>query len=96
MSGPGGDSPSLLGALAKVVAVYGAIAAENAGRRIVRQLGGYLLVAALFITSLCFLTVAGYRALSLALGDIYAALIAGCVFLVVGLVAALIVQARSR
>ncbi|MFZ5780585.1 MAG: hypothetical protein ACOY4R_10350 [Pseudomonadota bacterium] len=96
MSGPGGDSPSLLGALAKVVAVYGAIAAESAGRRIARQLAGYLVVAALLVTSLCFLTVAGYRALSLALGDIYASLVAGCVFLFVALVAALIVQARSR
>ena len=49
MSGPADDSPSLLGAVAKVVAVYGSIAAANAGRRIAAQLVGYMLVGALFV-----------------------------------------------
>lgn len=96
MSGPADDSPSLLGAVAKVVAVYGSIAAANAGRRIAAQLAGYLLVGTLFVVSLSFLTVAAYRALSLVLGDIYASLIVGCIFLFAGLIAALIVQSRRR
>ena len=59
-------------------------------------LGGYLLAAGLFAVSLCFLTLAAYRALSEALGDIYASLIVGCVYLVAGLVAMLVVQSRRR
>ena len=38
-----------------------------------------MVVAALFAVSLCFLTFSGYRAISLALGSIYASLIIGCV-----------------
>ena len=46
--------------------------------------------------SLCFLTFAGYQAISLTLGSIYAALIVGSAFLVGGLVATVVVQARRR
>jgi hypothetical protein len=60
------------------------------------MVGGYMVVAALFGVSLCFLTFSGYRAISLAMGSIYASLIVGCVYLVVGLVATLILQARRR
>jgi hypothetical protein len=51
-------------------------------------------VAGLFAVSLCFLTFAGYRAISLTLGSIYASLIVGCAYLVAGLIAALILQGR--
>ena len=96
MSSAGSETSSVLLALAKSVALYGAIAAANAGRRAAAVVAGYLVVAALFAASLCFLTFSGYRAISLALGSIYASLIVGCVFLVVGLTVALILQGRRR
>ncbi|MGZ5906149.1 MAG: hypothetical protein ACXWKQ_12440, partial [Reyranella sp.] len=71
-------------------------AAANAGRRFAATLGGYLIVGALFAASLCFLTLAGYRALSLALGDVYASLIVGCLYFVAGLVTLLVIQLKRR
>lgn len=96
MTGPGTEAPSILATLVKSLAVFGAVAAGNAGRRAASMVGGYVVVAALFGVSLCFLTFSGYRAISLAMGSIYASLIVGCVYLVVGLVATLILQARHR
>ena len=55
-----------------------------------------LVVAVLFAVSLCFLTFAGYRALSLAMGSIQASLIVGCAYLFLALVAALVLQVRRR
>jgi hypothetical protein len=82
--------------LVKTVALFGAAAAANAGRRFAATLGGYLLAGGLFAASLCFLTLAGYRALSQALGDIYASLIVGCLYLVAGLVTLLVMQFKRR
>jgi hypothetical protein len=96
MSGAGTETSSVLLALARSLALYGAIAAANAGRRAAAVVAGYLVVAALFAASLCFLTFSGYRAISLALGSIYASLIVGCVFLVAGLIVALILQVRRH
>ncbi|MEA2804893.1 MAG: hypothetical protein QOG78_4771 [Rhodospirillaceae bacterium] len=86
----------MLLALMKSVALFGAVAAANAGRRFAETLAGYLFAGGLFAVSLCFLTLAGYRALSQALGDVYASLIVGCVYLVAGLAALLVIQFRRR
>jgi len=96
MSSPGSESASLLAAVAKSIALFGAVAAGNAARRTGSMVAGYGLVAGLFAVSLCFLTFAGYQAISLTLGSIYAALIVGTGFLVAGLLATVIVQAHRR
>jgi hypothetical protein len=80
----------------KTAALFAAAAAANAGRSFAATLGGYLLASGLFAASLCFLTLAGYRALSQALGDIYASLIVGCLYLVAGLVTLLVLQFKRR
>jgi hypothetical protein len=90
------EDGSVLLALVKSVALFAAAAAANAGRRFATTLVGYLLAGGLFAVSLCFLTLAGYRAISDALGDVYASLIVGCVYLVAGLVALLVIQFRRR
>lgn len=90
------QEPSLLGVLVKSLAVVASAVAENAGRRAASSIAGNLMVAGLFAVSLCFLTLSGYSAIALALGSIYASLIVGCIFLVAGLIAALILQARRR
>lgn len=90
------ESGSLLAAVVQALAAYGAVAAAKAGRQAGAAAASYLAVAALFTVSLCFLTLAGYGALSLAIGPIYAALIVGCVYFVGGLVALVILQTRRR
>jgi hypothetical protein len=82
--------------IVKTAALFASAAAANAGRRIAATLAGYLVVGALFAVSLCFLTLAGYRALSQALGEIYASLIVGCLYLVAGLVTLLVIQIKRR
>ena len=96
MSGPGPEGGSLIAAVVKSIALLGAVAADNAARRTGSVVAAYGLIAGLFAVSLCFLTFAGYQALALALGNIYAALIVGTVFLVAGLLATVVVQARRR
>ena len=96
MSSPGSEGSSLLAAVAKSIALFGAVAAGNAARRTGSMVAGYGLVAGLFGVSVCFLTFAGYQAISLTLGSIYAALIVGSTFLVGGLVATVVVQARRH
>ena len=77
MISPGSEGSSLLAAVAKSIALFGAVAAGNAARRTGAVVAGYGLAAGLFGVSLCFLTFAGYQAISLTLGSIYAALIVG-------------------
>lgn len=96
MSTPGAEGPSLLAILARSVAAVGALSAGTAARRAASTAGGYLVVTMLFAVSLCFLTLAGYRAMSAAIGSIHASLIVGCVYLFLGLVAALVVQMQRR
>ena len=90
------EEPTLLAVLAKSLAIVGSAVAANAGRRAASSIAGFAVVAGLFTVSLCFLTFAGYRAISLTLGSIYASLIVGCVYLVAGLIAALVLQGRRR
>jgi hypothetical protein len=80
----------------KTVALFGGAIVATAGRRFAATLGGYLFAGGLFAASLCFLTLAGYRALSLAMGDVYASLIVGCLYFVAGLVALLVIQIKRR
>lgn len=86
----------MLLALARSVVLFGAVAAANASRRLAATLAGYLLVGGLFAVSLCFLTLAGYRAMSDGLGDVYACLIVGSLYLLAGLITMLVMQFRRR
>jgi hypothetical protein len=86
----------MLLSVVKTAALFAAAAAANAGRRFAATLAGYLVAGGLLAASLCFLTLAGYRALSQALGDVYASLIVGSLFLVAGLATLLILQIRRR
>src|SRR5262245_35609334 len=86
----------LVSGLLKVLAAFGAVAAANAGRRAAGTLLGYLFAGGLFVVALCFLTSAGYRALTNVLDESVASLIVGCVYLVAGLVLALVLQLRRR
>ena len=95
MSGeaPGGG---LLPGLIRMAAAFGAVAAANAGRRLAVTIIGYLGVVGLFVASLCFMTAAGHRALVGAVGEIFASLIVGSVYLVAALAIALALQLRGR
>lgn len=90
------EGSSLLRDLVKSLAAMGALSAGAAVRRTASTAAGYLVVGILLAVSLCFLTFAGYRALSLAMGTIHAALIVGCAYLFAALVAALVLQVRRR
>ena len=96
MSAPVSGGSSLLMSLVQSVAAIGALSAGTAARRAAATTGGYFVVAALFGVSLCFLTFAGYRAMSLAVGSVCASLFVGCAYLFLGLIAALVLQARRR
>jgi hypothetical protein len=82
--------------LARSVALYGATVALDAARRAAVTLVGYVLVGVLLSVSLAFLTLAAYRAISLSLNDVYAALIVGCAYLLLALIALIVLQARRR
>jgi hypothetical protein len=96
MSAPASEGSSLLMDLVKSLAALGALSAGTAIRRAASTVGGYVAVGILFAVSLCFLTFAGYRALSLAMGSIHASLIVGCAYLFAALIAALVLQVRRR
>ena len=87
---------SLMRELVKTLAALGALSAGTAVRRAASTAGGYVVVSILLFVSLCFLTFAGYHALSLAMGSIHASLIVGCAYLFAALVAALVLQVRRR
>ncbi|WP_170302822.1 hypothetical protein [Reyranella soli] len=82
--------------LVKSLAAFGALSVGTAVRRAASTVGGYLVVGILLAVSLCFLTLAGYRALSQAMGSIHASLIVGCAYLFAALLAALVLQVRRR
>ena len=87
----------LLLTLARTAALFGVTAALEAARRAAVTATSYLLVGMLLTVSLGFLTLSeGYRAILSALGDVYAALIIGCVYLVAALIAMLAVQVRRH
>lgn len=82
--------------LARSAAEVGAALALDSARKAAVSLAGYLVVGLLMAISLAFLTLSGYRAICLGLGDIYAALIVGISYLMASLVAMLAVQMRRR
>ncbi len=90
------EEGGLVTLLVRSVAMFGAAAALDSVRKAGARFGGYLVAFLLAIVSAGFLTLSGYRAISQALNDIYAALIVGVVFLVLALVALVIVQGRRR
>jgi hypothetical protein len=96
MSAPATEGSSLLTLLARSVVAAGALSAGTAVRHAASAAGAYFVVAVLFAVSLCFLTFAGYFAMSAAIGSIHASLIMGCVYLFLGLIAALVLQMRRR
>ena len=86
----------LLLTLARSAALAGAALALDTARKAAVAAAGYLLVAVLLATSLGFLTLSGYRAICVGLGDIYAALVVGCAYLMAALIALVILQTRRR
>jgi len=90
------ETGALLLALARSVATLGAGVLVASGRRLAATVAAFLVVALLLSVSLGFLTLSGYRAILSSVGDVYAPLIVGCVYLVAGLIAALVVQMRRR
>lgn len=82
--------------LARSAALVGGALALDAARRAAVSLAGYLAVGLLMAVSLAFLTLSGYRAICLGLGDVYAALIVGCAYLMVSLITMLTLQMRRR
>ena len=86
----------MLLALAKSIVTLGTGVLVASGRRLAATLAACLLVGLLLAVSLAFLTLSGYRAILSSVGDVYAPLIVGCVYLVAGLIAALVVQMRRR
>lgn len=86
----------LLLTLARSAVLVGAAMALDAARKAAVTVAGYLLVALFVALSLAFLTLSGYRAICLGLGDVYAALIVGCAYLMAALIAMLILQMRRH
>ena len=86
-------SDSTPGLVQSLVAL-GAALAINSARRAAVTLLGYLASALLLATSVVFLTLAGYRAISQSIGDVYAALVMGAVYLLLALIALLVLGRR--
>lgn len=80
--------------LLQAIAALGTTIATDAARRAATTMAALLLAGSLMLTSLLFFTLAGYRALVSALGEIQAPLVIGVAYLVTGLVALLVVQSR--
>jgi len=80
--------------LIEAIAALGTTLFANAARRAAARVAGLLLAASLLLASLGFFSLAGYRALAQAIGDIYAPLIIGGAYLIAALTALLIVQSR--
>jgi hypothetical protein len=83
-------------ALTKSVALVGTLVAAKAGRRVATTVAAYMVVGAMSAISLCFLTLAAYRAMVIAMGEVFASLIVGCAYFVAGLVILLLIQFRRR
>lgn len=90
------EAGSLLVALARSATTLGVGILVASGRRLAATVGAYLIVGLFLAVSLAFLTLSAYRAIMVSVGDIYAPLIVGCFYLVVGLFAALVAQMRRR
>lgn len=86
----------MLPLVVRSVTLIGAAMVANGARRAGATIAGYLAVALLLAVSLGFFTLSGYRAVALALGDIYACLLAGGAYLVLALLVIIVLQARRR
>jgi hypothetical protein len=86
----------MLLSLARSAALIGAAMALDTVRKAAWSLAGYVVVGLLMAVSVAFLTFSAYRAICLGLGEVYAALIVGCTYLMVSLVTMLTIQLRRR
>lgn len=86
----------MINTLARAVALGGGAIIGGTMQRAAVSAVAYLSAVLLFGVSLCFLTLAAYRALSEGIGETWASLIVGCAYLFAGLIALLILQSRRR
>ena len=84
----------LISGLVRSYAIYGAAIVAQRLRSACKTLALYLWAAVLFLAGLGFITFAVYRALSGSLGEVYAALIVGGFYMVIGLTMLLVVEIR--
>lgn len=82
-----------MAALLEALTAAGTVALASAARRATLSIARLTLCAALFVISLAFFTLAGYRALEQTVGAIHAPLAVGGVYLI-ALGGLLIVQSR--
>jgi len=80
--------------LLETLTAMAAVALSSALRRATVSILGLALSVILLLTSVAFLTLAGYRALAESIGIIYAPLVVGTAYLLLALVGLLIVQSR--
>lgn len=81
-----------LAGLPRTLALYGTAVAAVVARRVAIRLAQYMAIAFVVAVGLAFLTAAVFLALLNSLGAVYAALIVGSAYLVVGLVALLVTR----
>jgi hypothetical protein len=84
----------LISGLVRSYAIYGAAIVAQRLRGACKRLALYLWAMLLFLAGLGFITFAVYRALSSGLGEVYAALIVGGFYMVIGLTLLLAVEMR--
>ena len=74
----------------------GTALAMNAARRAAFALAGYAAAGLLLAASLSFLTFSAYRAITAAIGDVYASLLVGSAYFVAALIMLLVLSWKSR
>ncbi len=82
--------------LVRSLALLASAIVVQSARRAARTVAAYLLVAGLLTASLAFLTLAGYRAIGQSLGDVSAAAIVGCAYLLAALLVLLVILLKRR
>lgn len=83
-----------LAGLPRSMALYSAAFVAVAARRIAMAIVQYMAIGIVFAIGLAFLTAAGFLALMHELGSVYASLIVGGAYVLLGLVAFLVMRAR--
>lgn len=83
-----------MAAFLEALTAVGSVALVNVARRAAFSIGGLALCAALLVASLAFFTLAAYRALEQAVGEIQAPLAIGGAYLILALAGLLFVQSR--
>ena len=86
------SSAASLAGLPRTLAIYGTAVAAVVARRIAVQIARYLAIALLMAVGAAFITASIFLALMNALGAVYATLIVGGAFVVIGLIALLVTR----